>query len=69
MDLGLTYEEIQNSDIEQIRVFQQAYARQKIDKEIAEVQRLGLMATSKSQISTIKKQIQNLKMSRNQVSD
>lgn len=69
MDLGLTYEEIQNSDIEQIRVFQQAYARQKIDKEIAEVERLGLMATSKSQISTIKKQIQNLKMSRNQVSD
>jgi hypothetical protein len=69
LDMGLTYDEIQNSDIEQIRVFQKAYARQKIDKELAEIERLALMATSKGQLSTIKKQIQALKMSRKQVSD
>jgi hypothetical protein len=69
LDMGLTYDEIQNSDIEQIRVFQKAYARQKIDKELVEIERLALMATSKGQLSTIKKQIQSLKMSRKQVSD
>jgi hypothetical protein len=67
--MGLTYDEIQNSDIEQIRVFQKAYARQNIDKELVEIERLALMATSKGQLSTIKKQIQSLKMSRKQVSD
>jgi hypothetical protein len=69
LDMGLTYDEIQNSDIEQIRVFQKAYARQKIDKELSEIERLALMATSKGQLSTIKKQIQSLKMSRKQVSE
>jgi hypothetical protein len=69
LDMGLTYDEIQNSDIEQIRVFQKAYARQKIDKELVEIERLALMATSKGQLSTIKKQIQSLKMSRKQVSE
>jgi hypothetical protein len=43
--------------------------RSKIDKELAEIERLALMATSKGQLSTIKKQIQSLKMSRKQVSE